>query len=116
MPVFVWDYKSCVAQYSDALDGFLASARGSMVTRARLTGLRMRRLLSRGRRMVRRAGLSLAGAGRYARSEDKRPIIRLGECHKVNGNLLSQLIFSFSGADVSVELGSVYDGEIAIIK
>ena len=64
--------------------------------------------------MVRRAGLSLAGTGRFARSEDQRPIIRSGECQVFSGN--RQLSFSFAGADVNVELGSVYDGEIVIIK
>ena len=80
MPVFFWDCAASVAPYSDALDGFLTSARGSVVTRARLTGLKMRRLLTRGRRMFRRARLSLSGTWSLMRSEDQRPIIKPGEC------------------------------------
>ncbi len=80
MPFFYVDLTSLGADCLDSLDGFWNSAQQDLSTQARLTGVKVRRFLSRGRRVCRRVVDRLRVAGMFKRSEsaDKRPIIKKG--------------------------------------
>lgn len=112
MPFFYLDSRVVAEDCWNSLDGFMTSTRGVLRAKARLTGLQVRRLLSRCRRMLLRARAAVGGARVKMRSEDRRSIIKQGKI-TINGFGLIGLTLSFiAGADVG--LGSFYDGNSII--
>ena len=78
MGVFFLDWSAAGEEFSDSLDGLLTSARVAASGGMRMTGLRLRRVMARGRRMLRRVRARACVFKGFSRSEDRKPIIKQG--------------------------------------